>query len=89
MADAPRTTPWWLTVVAAVMAFLFLAGSIGEGAAAALCAVSLAGFAGYRFYRGRMPAQAPANRCLTCGETLSATARQCKYCGSASWTVKQ
>jgi hypothetical protein len=89
MTDMPRRAPWWLIALAAFMAFLFLAENIGEVPAAALCAVSLAGFLGYRFFRGRRPARAPSNRCLTCGETLSATARQCQYCGSASWTVKQ
>jgi hypothetical protein len=74
--------------MAALLAFLFLAQSIGQAAAAMLSAASLAGWTGYRFFRARNPAGAPAIRCLTCGETLSATARQCKYCGGASWTVK-
>jgi len=88
MTDTPRRPQWWLMGVAAVLAALFLYESVGLTAAAGLCAVSIAGLAVYRFLRARNPAKAPSVRCLTCGEILPSTARQCKYCGSASWTVK-
>jgi hypothetical protein len=78
---------WWLIGVAAVTAAIFLYQSIGTVGTLVLVAGFLAGFAGYRLYRSRNPAKPPAVRCLTCGETLSSTARQCKYCGSARWTV--
>jgi len=84
MTDSRR---WWLIVVAALMAAIFTWQSIGELGAIVLFVASLAVFAGYRWYRSRNPAAAPAVRCLTCGETLASTARQCKYCGSAKWTV--
>jgi hypothetical protein len=74
--------------VAALMAAIFLYESVGRAGAVALCAGSFAGFAGYRWFRSKNPAKAASVRCLTCGETLASTARQCKYCGSASWTVK-
>jgi hypothetical protein len=73
--------------VAALMAAIFTYESIGLVGAIVLCVGSLAGFMGYRWYRGRNPAQAAAVRCLTCGETLASTARECKYCGSARWTI--
>jgi hypothetical protein len=84
MTDKPR---WWLIGVAALMAAIFLSQSIGLEAFLLLGLGALAGFAGYRFYRSRNPAKAPAVRCLVCGETLASTARECKYCGSARWTV--
>ena len=84
MTDRPQ---WWLIGVAAFMAAIFLYQSMGPVGAIALAVGSLASFAGYRFYRSRNPAKAPPVRCLTCGETLSSTARECKYCGSARWTI--
>jgi hypothetical protein len=84
MTDERR---WWLIVVAALMAAIFTWQSIGEFGAIVLCVGSLAAFGSYRWYRSRNPASAPAVRCLTCGEILASTARQCKYCGSAKWTV--
>jgi 4-amino-4-deoxy-L-arabinose transferase-like glycosyltransferase len=84
MTDRPR---WWLIGVAALLAVVFLYESIGSTGAMVLFVVALAGFAGYRFYRARNPGKGHSVRCLTCGETLSPTARQCKYCGSARWTV--
>jgi len=84
MTEKPR---WWLIGVAALMAAIFLYQSIGAAGALALCLGLPAGLGVYRFYRSRNPARAPAVRCLTCGEALSSTARECKYCGSARWTV--
>jgi len=84
MTDRPR---WWLIGVAALLAVVFLYESIGMAGAIALAVGSIAALAVYRFYRSRKPAKPAAIRCLTCGETLPATARQCKYCGSTRWTV--
>jgi len=84
MTDKPR---WWLIGVAASMAAIFLYQSIGLAGAMVLVVATIGSFAGYRFYRSRNPAKAAAVRCLTCGETLPSTARACKYCGSARWTV--
>ena len=63
--------------------------SLGLVAAAGLGAICGAAVLGYRFYRARNPPKRPAVYCLRCGEQLSPTARQCKYCGSASWTMRQ
>jgi hypothetical protein len=84
MTDGPR---WWLIGVAALMAAIFTYQSIGTVGAAVLAVGAVAGFAGYRFYRSRKSAKGASVRCLTCGETLASTARECKYCGSARWTV--
>ena len=84
MTDRPR---WWLIVVAALTAAIFLYQSIGLAGVMVLLAAFGAGSAGYRLYRSRRAGQAPGVRCLTCGETLSPTARNCKYCGSARWTI--
>jgi hypothetical protein len=84
MTDRPR---WWLIGVAALMAAIFLYQSIGLKGEIVLVAVTVAGLGGYRWYRSRNPRSAGSVRCLTCGETLASTARECKYCGSARWTV--
>jgi hypothetical protein len=87
MTDTPRRPQWWLMGVAAVLAALFLYESIGTMGVAALSVAAIVGYAVYRLRRGRSRTKGPMVRCLTCGETLPSTARQCKYCGSASWTV--
>ena len=73
--------------VAALMAAIFTYQSIGLVGAVVLGVGAIAGLGGYRFYRSRRRLKAGAVRCLTCGETLASTARECKYCGSARWTV--
>jgi len=78
---------WWLIAVAAVLAMLMVAGSIGLEAGACLAAVIGVGMLGRRFYRARR-FKGPVVYCLRCGETLPSTARQCKFCGSASWSMK-
>jgi len=55
--------------------------------AVVLAVGAAAGLGGYRLYRSRRRLKAGAVRCLTCGETLASTARECKHCGSARWTV--
>jgi hypothetical protein len=84
MTDRPR---WWLMGVAALMAAIFLYESVGLVGAMALLVGTIAGSIGYRFYRSHRAGKAVGVRCLTCGETLPSTARECKYCGSARWTV--
>jgi hypothetical protein len=69
------------------MAAIYLYQSIGLPGTIVLVGGFLMAFFGYRLYRSRNPSKGPAVRCLTCGETLSTTARQCNYCGSARWTV--
>jgi hypothetical protein len=84
MTDRPR---WWLIGVAALMAAIFLYQSIGMAGAVVLVVGSIGGLVGYRYYRSRKSGKSAGVRCLTCGETLASTARECKYCGSARWTV--
>lgn len=79
---------WWLIAVAALMAILMVAGSIGLEASVGLAAAIGAGILGYRLYRARRPKKGPTVYCLGCGKVLPSTARQCKFCGSASWSWK-
>jgi hypothetical protein len=79
---------WWLIGVAALLAILMVADSIGLEAGAWLAAAIGAGALGHRWYRARRGAPGPVVYCLRCGETLAPTARQCKSCGSASWSMK-
>jgi len=88
MTEAPLRRQWWLAAVAAVLAGLLMYDAIGPRAGAALVVLVLAGFGGYRFLRARKAASIPEIYCLKCGEKLSATARQCRHCGSASWSYK-
>ena len=80
---------WWLGVVAALVAAVYLFDSVGYAAGVGLVVVTVAGVIGYRWYRRRNPPPDPVVRCLRCGEALSRTARNCKACGSASWTLEQ
>ena len=79
---------WWLIAVAALLAGLVLAQSIGWEAGLLLVLAIAAGVAIHRAWRKRNPARGPEVYCLRCGKTLPSTARQCKYCGSASWSMK-
>jgi hypothetical protein len=79
---------WWLIAVAALLAVLMLAGSIGLAVSVGLAAAVGAGILGHRFYRARRPKKGPTVYCLGCGKILPSTARQCKFCGSASWSMK-
>jgi hypothetical protein len=88
MSDSPRRPQWWLILVAAALAALMLYQNIGAAGGGVLFAAFLLGSVGWRFYRGRNPARPAAHRCLTCGETLSPTARECRHCGGARWTVE-
>jgi uncharacterized OB-fold protein len=47
----------------------------------------IAAFGIYQLFRTLNRGRAPGVRCLACGETLASTARECKYCGSARFTV--
>jgi hypothetical protein len=85
MTDRPR---WWLIGVAAVMAAIFLYQNVGLAGTLVLGVGTLVAFAAVRWYRLRNPPQAPQVVCLVCGEALASTARQCRHCGSARWTVK-
>jgi len=79
---------WWLIAVAALLAAVVVIESVGLMAGIGLGAGCLAGIFGYRFYRDRKRASGLTVYCRRCGEALPATARGCKYCGSASWTMR-
>jgi hypothetical protein len=84
MTDRPR---WWLIGVAALLATIFLYESVGVVGAALLVVGFAVGSLGWRTFRRRVRAKGPVVRCLSCGETLASTARECKYCGSARRSV--
>ena len=66
------------------MAAIFLYESVGLVGAGLLVVGFAVGTVGWRVLRRRKVAGV---KCLTCGESLASTARECKYCGSARWTV--
>jgi ribosomal protein L40E len=70
------------------MAAIFLYQSVGPAGTVVLCVGSLAVFVAVRWYRSRNASPASQVVCLTCGEALASTARECRYCGSARWTWK-
>jgi hypothetical protein len=81
----PSRRQWWLIGVAALLAGIFLRDAFGSWAAVGLVAVAIAALAGYHWSRNK---KASSLRCLKCGEALNPSARQCDFCGSASWTWK-
>jgi hypothetical protein len=81
------TKRWWLIGVATVLVALMVVDSVGWMAGVGLGVACLAGPVIYTIYRKKHPPKGPTVVCVRCGETLSSTARQCQYCGSASWTI--
>jgi hypothetical protein len=79
----------WFILIAAFLAALMLIQSVGIEAAAGLVVVTIVGVIAWRAWRKRHPPAPPTNFCLRCGATLPLTARSCKQCGSAAWSVKQ
>jgi len=86
MVNASGSVRWWMPAVALLVAALFLANYVGFAVTGALVVLTVAVMLGVRGYRSRYSVQSPSMRCTRCGETLPATARQCKSCGSASVT---
>ena len=74
--------------VGALLTILMVRESMGLAAGAGLAGGLAAGVLGYRFYRRCYPAKGPEVYCLRCGAVLPSTARHCKVCGSASWSMK-
>jgi rRNA maturation endonuclease Nob1 len=77
---------WWVPAVAVLVGALFLADYVGLAVTGGLVVLTVAVILGIRGYRSRYPAQRRGMRCIRCGATLPATARQCESCGSASVT---
>jgi len=84
----PRYTPVWVIAVAAILTGLILFEAVGPVYGIALFVVAIAGYFAIRHYRERHPPEPPGIRCLKCGQFLPATARNCDFCGSASWTYR-
>ena len=78
----------WMVLVAALLAALLLMQSVGAVPAAGLVVAAIAGSFAWRAYRRRHPPKPPEVYCLKCGALLAATARSCRQCGSASWSMR-
>jgi hypothetical protein len=83
----PLRRPAWWAWVAAMMAIVFLFYETGSWIITALCCTALTGFAIYQTLHREKPASA-SMYCLKCGEKLNPNARECRACGSASWSYK-
>ena len=79
----------WMVLIAALLAALMLIQTVGLEAASGLVVATILGVIAYRYYRKRNPPKPPENYCLKCGAILPFTARSCRQCGSASWSVRQ
>ncbi len=86
MMDDLRSPRWWIWV-AAVLAILLLFYETGSWI---LTAILFGGFGAFVIYQTRSheKPKAPAMYCLKCGAKLNANARECRACGSASWSYK-
>jgi hypothetical protein len=83
--------PRWWAWVAGLLAVIFMLYETGSWILTGLCFAALAGLVIYhssgrgRASRGKTAA---ARYCLKCGEALNPNARECRACGSASWSFK-
>jgi ribosomal protein L40E len=86
MMDDLRTPRWWIWV-AAVLAILLLFYETGSWV---LTAILFLGFGAFVIYqtRSHQKPNAPAMYCLRCNAKLNPNARECRACGSASWSYK-
>jgi ribosomal protein L40E len=85
MDDSPRKQQWWLIATAGVLAVLMLYYYTGSWMVVALSFAALGAFVVYQTTRARRPA---SHSCVRCGAEMNPNARQCKSCGSASWTIR-
>lgn len=95
LADDPggeelRRPRWWAWV-AGLLAVIFMLYETGSWILTGLCFAALAGLVIYHSsgrQRGSRGKTAAARYCLKCGEALNPNARECRTCGSASWSFK-
>jgi len=80
--DKPR---WWLIATAGVLAVLTLFYFTGSW-------ISVAVFFGALVilvaFRKRRVSRTAVHTCVRCGALLNPNARECRACGSASWTIR-
>lgn len=84
MEDSPRQK-WWLIATAAIVALLTLFYYTGSWLMVAIFLAVIGAFVAIERLRAAKPA---SNLCLRCGAPLNPNARQCRDCGSASWTAR-
>jgi ribosomal protein L40E len=83
MDDSSRKPRWWLIITAAVLAVLTLYYYTGSWLIVALFFAAFGVFVAYQKARTGKPS---SHACLRCGAKLNPNARECRSCGSASWT---
>jgi len=71
--------------VAGLLAVVFIYYETGSWIIVGLVAAAIAAFEIFRSLRRPKPASV---QCLKCGASLNPNARECRSCGSASWTPK-
>jgi hypothetical protein len=92
--NEPLRRPRWWAWVAGLLAVIFMLYETGSWILTALCFTAIAGLVIYhssgRGRRGgsRGKTTTAARYCLKCGEALNPNARDCRACGSASWSFK-
>jgi hypothetical protein len=84
MEDSPRRPRWWLIFTAAVLAVLTLYYYTGSWVIVVLFFAVFGVFVAYQKTRTSKPS---SHTCLRCGAKLNPNARECRSCGSASWTI--
>jgi hypothetical protein len=85
MIDSPRRKRWWLIATAAVLAVLTLYYYTGSWIVVVLFLAAAGALVMFQANRG---GRAPFHECVRCGARLNPNARECRSCGSASWTVR-
>jgi ribosomal protein L40E len=93
-SDDDLRRPRWWAWVAGLLAVIFMLYETGSWILTGLCFAALAGLVIYHSSgrgRGRVSRGKTATAskyCLNCGEELNANAKECRACGSASWSFK-
>ena len=83
--------PRWWAWVAGLHATIFMLYETGSWILTALCFAALAGLVIYQSSgraRHSESRRSAAKYCLKCGAELNPNARECRSCGSASWSFK-
>ncbi len=84
--DSSLSKPrWWLIATAAILAVLTLYYFTGSWVIVALFFALLAMLLGYQAKR---TGKSRSHACVRCGAALNRNARECRSCGSASWTIR-
>ena len=83
--DAVPRKKWWLIPIAGVLAVMMLYYYTGSWVAVGVFVAAIGAFV---IYQATRSAKISSHTCVRCGAALNPNARECKFCGSASWTVR-